>query len=430
MRVLVLGGYGLIGLAVSKRLTCDGHTVVGLARSSRKGKAFLPHSEWLEADISKLTAHRDWFPYLVGVDVVVNAAGALQNGLKDNVPAVQLDAIVALIEACEKTAVQTFIQISAPGASETADTQFYQTKAKADAVLKRSSLRWTILRPGLVIAPHAYGGTSLIRTLAAFPIIQPIVMANTPIQTVSIDDVSEAVSMAAKGDAQGKDIDLVEPQTRTLAELVLSVRSWLGFPKPKATLEMHRWVGKTCAKLADLAGWLGWRSALRTTSLTVLAEGVTGDPTQWERLSGQPAKTFEQTLDVLPPTAQERMYARAMLVFPIVLVILAGFWITSGIMGLVQHDKALAVIAGALPKPIAELFVWGGSLVDIFVGAALLFRPTTRMACFAAIIVSVGYLAASAAFTPELWADPLGPMVKVFPAMGLALAIAALAEER
>jgi hypothetical protein len=32
--------------------------------------------------------------------------------------------------------------------------------------------------------------------------------------------------------------------------------------------------------------------------------------------------------------------------------------------------------------------------------------------------------------TPELWADPLGPFVKVFPAMALALAVAALAEER
>ena len=39
MRVLVLGGYGLIGLEVSKRLQRDGHDVVGLARSARRGQA-------------------------------------------------------------------------------------------------------------------------------------------------------------------------------------------------------------------------------------------------------------------------------------------------------------------------------------------------------------------------------------------------------
>jgi uncharacterized protein YbjT (DUF2867 family) len=430
LRVLVLGGYGLIGLAASKRLICDNHTVTGLGRSANKGKAFLRTAEWLEADISKLTQHQDWLPYLVDIDAVVNASGALQNGLKDNVAAVQVEAITALIEACEKTAIQVFVQISAPGADENADTQFYRTKGKADSVLMASSLQWTILRPGLVIAPHAYGGTSLIRILAAFPIIQPIIMADTPIQTVSIDDVAEAVSLAVNGDLPCEDIDLVEAHSRRLAELVTGVRAWLGFAKPKMVLEIPYWVGQASAKLADLAGWLGWRSALRTTSLAVLTKGVTGDPALWERLSGRQARTFEQTLDIMPATMQERIYARAMLAFPIVLVVLSGFWITSGVVGLMQHARALAVVEGGLPEPIAHLFVRGGSIIDILVGAALLFRPTVRLACFASIIVSAGYLIGSVVFVPELWTDPLGPMVKVLPAIGLALIVAALSEER
>ena len=38
MRVLVLGGYGLIGLEISKRLFRAGHTVVGLGRSRQQGR--------------------------------------------------------------------------------------------------------------------------------------------------------------------------------------------------------------------------------------------------------------------------------------------------------------------------------------------------------------------------------------------------------
>ena len=43
---------------------------------------------------------------------------------------------------------------------------------------------------------------------------------------------------------------------------------------------------------------------------------------------------------------------------------------------------------------------------------------------------SVLYLAAGSVLTPWLWADPLGVFVKVLPAIGLALLLAAMAEER
>lgn len=420
----------MIGLAVSKQLISDGHEVVGLARSANKGMALLPSAEWLEADISKLRMSTDWLPFLNDIDVVVNASGALQSGLKDNVLDVQMTAINALIESCETAGVNTFVQISAPGASEFANTQFYRSKGAADATLKASDLHWTILRPGLVISPHTYGGTSLIRTLAAFPFVQPIVMADSSVQIVSIEDVSEAVSIAVKGDLHGQDIDIVEPQSRTLKELVLAVRAWLGFKKPKAVLSMPTWVGYVVASFADVAGWLGWRSALRSTAFKVLTSGVTGEAKHGEAVLSRPTRTLEQTLITIPSTLQERTYARAMLAFPIVLVALAVFWITSGVIGFVKHEAALAVLGDSLPRPLASAFVDLGSGIDIIIGAALLFRPTARLACFSSIIVSVGYLLGATMFVPNLWADPLGPLVKVIPALGLALLLAALLEER
>ena len=195
-------------------------------------------------------------------------------------------------------------------------------------------------------------------------------------------------------------------------------------------LHLPGWLGKGVAGLADAAGWFGWRPALRTTALNVLSKGVTGDPGTWTRVCGQELRSLEASLADLPSTAQERVYARAMLAFPLALLTLAGFWIASGVIGLTQHDKAVAVISHAMPETMAHVFVRSGSLADILIGAALLFRPITRPACFASILVATGYLLASAVLTPELWADPLGPMVKVLPAMALALVVAALAEER
>jgi uncharacterized protein YbjT (DUF2867 family) len=395
-----------------------------------KGLALLPEAEWLEADISKLTKEADWHPHLDNIDVVVNASGALQDGLKDNVAAVQWRAISALIKACETKNVQRFVQISAPGASESADTQFYQSKGKADNALKASKLNWSILRPGLVIAPQAYGGTSLVRMLAAFPLFQPIVMADTQLQTISIDDVSRAVSTAVSGGFDGIDMDLVEPNTRSLAELVLSVRSWLGFRPPCAVISLPDVVGKSIAIMADAAGWLGWRSALRTTSLRVLTNGVTGDPEQWEAASGRRAQTFEQTLNRIPSTVQERVYARTMLAFPFLLAILSGFWIVSGVIGLIQHSAAVIVLTDTIPEPLAHAFVRIGAIVDIFLGVMMIFRPITCLACVTSIFVALGYLSGATLFTPDLWSEPLGPLVKVFPSIGLALIVAALIQDR
>lgn len=430
MRILVLGGYGLIGLAISKRLLRDGHDLVGLGRSARKGRALLPDADWISADIATLTQPEDWRGHLENVDLVINAAGALQDGLKDKVIAVQQHAMLALIRACETAGVNRFVQISAPGVDAAASTAFYRSKAIADQALRNSALDWTILRPGLVWSPHAYGGTALIRMLAAFPLIQPLVMADRQVQTIAIEDVAEAVSMAVQGQLSRKDLDLVEPQAHSLQDIILQVRAWLGFARPRAVWTLPGWIGRASARLADLSGWLGWRPALRTTSLDVMMNGVTGNPGDWASISNQPARTLEQTLRQLPSTAQERIFARTMLAFPVILVILAGFWIASGLVGLIQHDRAVAMLAGHFSGDVAGLLVRAGSLVDITIGLGLIFRPTLRVACAASILVSLVYLFASAVFTPDLWLDPLGPMVKVFPAIALALVISALAEER
>ncbi len=426
----MLGGYGLIGLAVSKQLVRAGHSVVGLARSERKGRVLLPQADWIAADISTLKTPDNWADHLAGIDVVVNASGALQNGLKDDVAAVQRDAITALIAACERVDVSRFVQISAPGADENSSTQFYRTKGQADDALKASGLVWTVLRPGLVISPHAYGGTSLIRMLAAFPYIQPVTLADVPVQTVSVDDVAMAVCAATQGEHDQQDLDLVEAEAQPLSDVILQVRAWLGFASPKAILRLPNWLGRALAKGADIAGWLGWRSALRSTALIVLEAGVQGDAKTWQARTGAPLKSLSETLRDMPSTVQERIYARTQLVMPIALIVLAGFWIASGVIGLMQQDKAAAVLAGAMPATVSKLFVQLGSVADVIIGIALLVRPLVRWACAASILLATSYLVASAVFTPHLWADPLGPMVKVFPAIALVLVVAALVEER
>ena len=429
-KVLVLGGYGLIGLAVTKALLRAGHEVTGLGRSAQKGRAAAPEADWISADLSTMTDAAAWHSLLERVDVVVNAAGVLQDGLADNVMAVQRDAVRALAEASQAAGVCQLIQISAPGVSESSDTAFYRSKAAADAAIRDSGTGWVILRPGLVLSPHAYGGTGLLRQLAGFPLVQPVMLAETPVQTVHVDDVAAAVEHAVAEGLSGIDADLVAPETPTLQELILEVRRWLGFRRPAAVIRVPTFLGAAFARIGDLAGWLGWRPALRTTSLRVLARGVRGDAMAWPALTGLPVRTLEQSFRALPSTLQERTYARMALLFPLMLLTLSVFWIASGVIGLWQNTVATQLLVRSMVPWMAKAFVIGGSLADILIGIGFLLRPLTRAAALAAIALSLAYVLGAVLFAPHLWADPLGPMVKVVPSMVLALAVWAMAEAR
>lgn len=431
MRVLVVGGYGLIGLGVVRALLAAGHQVVGLGRSAGRGRRLVPGIPWIGGDLARMTKPEDWIAHLSGVTAVVNASGALQDGARDSLALAQDQAIRALIAACEGQGVTHYVQISAPGAQADAPSAFLRTKAVADAALRASSLDWTILKPGLVIGAGAYGGTALIRMLAAFPLVQPIVLADAQVQTVSAGDVADAVrAVLAREVATRRDYDLVEPKPHTLLALVIAVRQWVGREDAVAPLRLPRWLGGLIGRIADLAGWLGWRSPVRTTALRALEAGVTGDPAPWVAAGGRPMGSLAQTLAALPATMQERVFGRAQLVYPVLLLTLAAFWLLSGVIGFVRQEQAEAVIADRVGGQVATLLVSVGALLDLLIGAGLLLRRWVRTAAWASICVSLGYLLAGTWITPELWADPLGPFVKIFPAMALALAVAALTEER
>ncbi len=428
MHVLVLGGYGFIGLEAARRLQARRRRVTALGRSAKRGARVLPDAQWLAADIAELTSPEQWAPLLQDVDVVVNASGALQDGLRDNLAAVQSRAICALIAACEPGNIR-FVQISAPGAHADSDTAFLRTKAVADTALKASAIPWIILRPGLVWGRNATGGTALVRMLSAFPWIQPLVLTASRVQTIDIDDVCSAIVAAVEGDIPtGTDADLVEPTPLSLSEIVTLVRTWHGFPVAVAHLELPSALGALLARLGDLSGWLGWRSPLRTTSLRALEAGVIGDADKWRALSGMRIASLGENLKRRPATRQDRLFARAQLLLPLVVIVLSAFWVASGVIGAIRIEAAAAVLGGA-GEP-AKALVAAGATADILLGLAILWRPWARAACLAMIVLTGFYLMAGTALTPQLWADPLGPFVKTIPAALLALVGAALLEER
>ncbi|NYJ14440.1 uncharacterized protein YbjT (DUF2867 family) [Rhizobium leguminosarum] len=261
MNILILGATGFIGSVVAARLVADGHAVTGLGRNPMRARLKQPAIEWRRADLSHMTRPGDWEDLLKDRQAVVNCAGALQDGLSDDLSATQAEAMLALYAAAKRTSQPLVVQISARTAGAAGDLPFLATKRRADEALVGSGLPHLILRPALVLGRNAHGGSSLLRALAAFPLALPLVHADSPVETLSVDDVAEAVSRAVAGGLRG-DIDLAADEVLTLADLIGLHRQWLGLA-PARVFSLASWLARPVTWLADMAGLLVRRCARR-----------------------------------------------------------------------------------------------------------------------------------------------------------------------
>jgi uncharacterized protein YbjT (DUF2867 family) len=424
VRILVVGGYGFIGRAIGESLLGRGHEVVGWGRSAAMGRRLLPDAEWIQGDLEQMRDATAWRGALENIDAVVNASGALQDGVGGNLAYIQGEAIVALIDACSETGMGAFVQISAPGATPDASTRFMATKAAADDHLKRSALRWTILRPALAIGRNAYGGTALVRALAVLPIALTV-HGRSPVQCVALDDIAAICAQALEGALPPRsDLALAAAGRLSLCEVVATHRRWLGLPPAWLAFDLPSWCAAPLAVGADLAGWLGWRSPLRSTALRVMRGGVTIDAPP---IGLPPLAPLDAILARNPAGPQDRLSARMFLLLPVVLLALAALWIGSGVVGVLNTSRAGGLIGGGLAT---EWLVLVCSVIDIVLGFAILIQSWARRAAIAMVVVSAAYLIGGSLVAGGLWADPLAPLLKIIPALALALVAAAALDRR
>jgi uncharacterized protein YbjT (DUF2867 family) len=429
-RALVLGGYGLIGSACLSALADAGFQVTGVGRSVNATRSADPRATWVIRDIPRITVV-EWDALLDGISVVVNAAGALQDGTRDDLTAIHVTAVEALTKAAARFDLR-IIQISAAGVSPDAPTAFFRTKAEGDAILARNVRDWVILRPTLILAREAYGGSALLRAAAALPGILPHVLPEARVQTVHLDDIAAAVVLAAEGKVpSGTTADLTEGGSQSLPELTLAIRRWLGLPDPVLNPRVPDWLLRGIGRLADGLGYLGWRSPLRTTAIRTLADGVKGDPDPWLSAGGAPCRPLSESLARFPATRADRLAARAYFALPLAIAVLAIFWVLSGLIALTAPDTARTILtARGMPPGPAMILVLGGAIADLLVGLLILWRPWAGRAALGMTALSLAYLTGSLFTAPDLWADPLGPMLKVLPGAVLAFWVWLFLEDR
>ena len=295
-RMLLLGASGLIGRFVTDDLRARGFNVIGVARkfsASQRISAFdleIPVLSIDAAALSRLIRDR-------AIDTIVNCLGVLQDGPGSDTRAVHRDFVARLLRAINDVGrVVRLIHISIPGTAEDDRTAFSISKREAEVLIAASGIAYAILRPGFVVAPSAYGGSALLRALAALPIDLPADESATPFQPVAVEDIAATIAFIASRDVGDEAVkavnwDLMQQQKISLGGVIDQFRFAYG------TAEMPRvrlpsFMLDLGARCGDLVNRLGWMPPIRTTAMAELRRGVSGDPQPWVAATGIMPKTW------------------------------------------------------------------------------------------------------------------------------------------
>ena len=294
----------------------------------------------------------------------------------------------------------------------------------------RRDLDWIILRPSVVVGRQAYGGSALFRALASIPVL-PRTPDAGPLDIVQLDDVVETVVRLLRPDAPARmALELAGPERLTFEQVVQAYRRWLGW-KPARIVDAPAFVMGAAYRAGDLISKLGWRPPIRTTARKEIVRGAIGDPGEWKRATGIEPRSLHSALAAEPASVQERWFARLYLLKPLAIGIFALFWFMTGIVSVTAgYGHAVGLMRMTAAAPLAELSVWVGAATDIVVGCLIVYRSTAKLGLFAALAVSIGYIIAGTLLLPELWADPLGPMMKIWPILAFNLLCLAILDER
>jgi uncharacterized protein YbjT (DUF2867 family) len=427
MNILLTGATGFIGQHLLRALLAENHQVTVCCRQPEPLLRQFPKLKALALDFENATGINDWLPHLQHIDAVINAVGIIQETRRTSFDKLHHLAPCALFKACAQAQVKKVVQISALGAELNAATEYFTSKAKADALLQSLDLDWIIFKPSIVFGTGAKS-MGLLTALAALPITPIMDDGLQAVQPVAVKDLQQAVVSALKPETPARQIiNAVGPEPIGFIKLIDGLAARLG-----RRLKPVHISGSWLAALAPLAVWMD-EPALNKQSLLMLRQSNTADAEDFTRYLGHSPGSLEQALQATPASQAERWHARLYFMRPLLNISIALVWLWAGLVSAFLYpvaDSYQMLSRIGITGGWAPLTLYGASLTDIVLGISVLLRWRLRLITALQIGIMLAYSVAISIYLPEFWLHPFGPLIKNLPFLMAILVLLIIEEER
>lgn len=207
MRVLVVGGTGLVGTAVVRALRERGHTVRVVVRNPPATAADgIAGAEYIVGDVTDARSLRGSAD---GCAALVHVAGiAREISTVETFQAVNVEGTRHVLVEAHRANVPFVVFMSSLGA-ERGQSRYHRSKRHAEMLVREYPGRWLVLRPGNVYGQNGGMLALYLQMIRMLPVTPGVGDIEQPFQPVCADDLAEVVSRAVeRPDLAGRTIEI------------------------------------------------------------------------------------------------------------------------------------------------------------------------------------------------------------------------------
>lgn len=229
--ILLTGASGFVGSSFLPALVEAGHTVHALVRSDASRDLIMrrlapEQREQVTTRTGDVTVPETLGPAMAGVDTVIHLVALPRdwNGGKELLR-VNTQGTANVIEAMRAAGVRRLIHQGALGVTDDPALHYGSSKARAEKLVSRSDLDWTILKPSLLFGERD-GFFNIIAALVRPPLLAvPIPARQTSrFQPMWVGDVARAaVQVVDRPETIGRSFELGGTDQLTYREMVEEV---------------------------------------------------------------------------------------------------------------------------------------------------------------------------------------------------------------
>jgi uncharacterized protein YbjT (DUF2867 family) len=233
--LLLTGATGSIGSRLLPLLLERGEDVRCLVREPRRLGARRVDVQIALGDLGEMSD-----PYLVrqalrGVDTVIHLAATIRDQPPHRIE--ELNGLVRLLRAAERSGVSRFVFFSALNASAAQRTRFFRAKWLAERAVRSSPLQTTTFAPSIVY-DHSDPWITLLRRFSFLPVMPVSGDGQARFQPIWAQDAARCVVAALAAPDRRERYELAGPETLSYDEMSDLVSRVAGRPRPLVHLPL------------------------------------------------------------------------------------------------------------------------------------------------------------------------------------------------